>query len=60
MNKRFQTSFIIDKKLWIKFKYKTIKEGIPMRYKLEELITDYINKKETGNGSSWIRLPKWR
>ena len=28
MKNRYQTSFIVDKELWIKFKSKTLKEGL--------------------------------
>ena len=55
---RYQTSFVIDKKLWIKFKSKTIKEGLSIKEVLNELIKEYV--KGNTNASSWFRLPKWR
>ncbi len=57
---RYQTSFVVDKELWIKFKSKTTKEGVSIKDKLHSLMTDYVNNKETNNARSWFRLPKWR
>jgi hypothetical protein len=57
---RYQTSFVVDKKLWIKFKSKTLKEGVSIKDKLHSLMTDYVNDKETNNARSWFHLPKWR
>ena len=39
MKNRYQTSFVIDKKLWIKFKSKTLEEGVSIKDKL-----DFISK----------------
>lgn len=57
-NKKIQTSFVMDKKLWLKFKSKTLAEGYSVKDKLHTLISDYI-KKETKNASSWFRISKW-
>ena len=43
MKDRYQTSFVVDKKLWIKFKSKTLKEGVSIKDKLHSLMTDYVN-----------------
>ncbi len=59
MNNRYQTSFVIDKELWIKFKSKTLNEGKSIKEKLNSLILDYVNNKETKNASNWFRIPKW-
>ena len=59
MNNRYQTSFVIDKELWIKFKSKTLSEGKSIKEKLNSLILDYVNNKETKNASNWFRIPKW-
>ncbi len=58
MKNRYQTSFVIDKKLWIKFKSKAIREGLSMKDVLHKLIEDYV--KGNVNASSWFRLPKWK
>ena len=60
MKNRYQTSFVLDKELWIKFKSKALKEGVSIKDKLNNLIQDYVNNKETNNARSWFRLPKWR
>ena len=52
------TPQIMDKKLWLKFKSKTLAEGYSVKDKLHTLISDYI-KKETKNASNWFRIPKW-
>ena len=57
---RYQTSFVVDKQLWIKFKSKTLKEGVSIKDKLHSLMTDYVNNKETKNARNWFSLPKWR
>jgi hypothetical protein len=59
MKDRYQTSFVIDKELWIKFKSKTLREGSSIKKVLHELISDYV-KGEKINGRSWFHLPKWR
>jgi len=59
MKNRYQTSFIVDKELWIKFKSKTLKEGLSIKDKLHSLINDYVNSKEHKNASNWFRLPRW-
>ena len=58
MKERFQTSFIIDKELWIKFKSKTVRDEVSIKDALHTMIDNYI--KEGNNASSWFRLPKWR
>ena len=58
MKNRYQTSFVIDKELWIKFKSKAIKEGLSMKDVLHKLIEEYV--KGNADASSWFRLPKWR
>ena len=61
MKNRYQTSFMIDKELWIKFKSKSSSEGKSIKDKLNSLITDYVNNnKETKNASSWFLLPRWK
>lgn len=60
MKNRYQTSFVVDKQLWIKFKSKTLKEGVSIKDKLHSLMTDYVNNKETKNARNWFSLPKWR
>ena len=57
---RYQTSFVVDKKLWIKFKSKTLKEGVSIKDKLHSLMTDYVNNKETTNARNWFSLPRWK
>jgi hypothetical protein len=59
MKNRYQTSFMIDRKLWIKFKSKSLSEGKTIKDNLNSLILDYVNKKETKNASSWFHIPKW-
>lgn len=60
MKNRYQTSFVIDKKLWIKFKSKTLEEGVSIKDKLDFLITRYVKeKKESNNGSRWFHISKW-
>jgi len=59
MKKRYQTSFVIDKKLWIKFKSKTIKNGESIKDVLHVLIDEYV-RKEQSNGSSWFSLSRWK
>ena len=59
MKNRYQTSFVIDKELWIKFKSKSLSEGKSIKEKLNSLILDYVNNKETKNASNWFRIPKW-
>jgi len=60
MKNRYQTSFVIDKKLWIKFKSKTLEEGVSIKDKLDFLITQYVKEQEESkNGSSWFHLPRW-
>jgi len=62
MNKditKIQTSFIMDKKLWLKFKAKSLSEGLSIKEKLNVLISEYVKNKEKKNGSSWLRLPRW-
>ena len=62
MNKditKIQTSFIMDKKLWLKFKAKSLSEGSSIKEKLNVLILDYVNNKEKKNASSWFRLSRW-
>ena len=59
MKNRYQTSFIVDKKLWIKFKSKTLKEGVSIKDKLNSLMLDYVNSKETKSGSRWFHISKW-
>ena len=46
MKNRYQTSFVVDKKLWIKFKSATLKEGVSIKDKLHSLMLDYVNDKE--------------
>lgn len=58
MKNRYQTSFVIDKELWIKFKSKAIKEGLSMKDVLHKLIEEYV--KGNADAGSWFRLPKWR
>ena len=58
MKNRYQTSFVIDKELWIKFKSKTLREGSSIKDVLHKLIANYV-KGEKLNGSSWFRLPRW-
>jgi len=61
MKNRYQTSFMIDKELWIKFKSKSSSEGKSIKDKLNSLILDYVNdNKETDNASSWFLLPRWK
>jgi hypothetical protein len=57
MKDRFQTSFIIDKKLWIKFKSKTVEEGVFMKDALHTIIDKYVKEKKSA--SSWFHLPRW-
>ena len=57
-NKKIQTSFVMDKELWLKFKSKTLSEGYSVKDKLHTLILNYIN--ETKNASSWFSISKWR
>jgi len=57
MKDRFQTSFIIDKKLWIKFKSKTVEEGVSMKDALHTIIDKYVKEKKSA--SSWFHLPRW-
>jgi len=57
-NKKIQTSFVMDKELWLKFKSKTLSEGYSVKDKLHTLIVNYI--KETKNASSWFSISKWR
>ena len=62
MNKditKIQTSFIKDKKLRLKFKAKSLSEGLSIKEKLNVLISEYVKNKEKKNGSSWLRLPRW-
>ena len=59
MKNRYQTSFVVDKKLWIKFKSRTLNEGVSIKEKLHSLMLDYVNSKETKNASNWFRIPKW-
>ena len=47
----------MDKKLWLKFKAKSLSEGSSIKEKLNVLISDYVNKKERKNARSWFRLP---
>jgi hypothetical protein len=60
MKNKFQTSFVLDRELWIKFKTKTAREGVSMKETLNRLILNYVNNKESKNASSWFHLPKWR
>ena len=60
MKNRFQTSFVLDRELWIKFKTKTAREGVSMKETLNKLILNYVNNRESNNVSSWFHLPKWR
>lgn len=60
MKNRYQTSFVVDKKLWIKFKSKTLKEGVSIKDKLHSLMLDYVNNKETTNARNWFSLPRWK
>jgi len=61
MKNRYQTSFMIDKELWIKFKSKSSSEGESIKDKLNSLILDYVNdKKETRYARSWFLLPRWK
>jgi len=57
-NKTIQTSFVIDKELWLKFKSKTLRDEYSVKDKLHSLISDYI-KKESKNASNWFRIPRW-
>ena len=59
MKERYQTSFVIDKELWIKFKSKTLKDRVSIKDKLHNLISLYVDGKEYDNASSWFRLPRW-
>jgi len=58
MKNRYQTSFVIDKELWIKFKSRAIKEGLSMKDVLHKLIEEYVEGNT--NAGSWFRLPKWK
>jgi hypothetical protein len=60
MKNRYQTSFVVDKKLWIKFKSATLKEGVSIKDKLHSLMLDYVNDKERLDARNWFRLPKWK
>mgnify|MGYP003640087166 FL=1 len=57
-NKTIQTSFVIDKELWLKFKSKTLREGYSVKDKISLLILDYV-KRESKNASNWFRIPRW-
>ena len=59
MKNRYQTSFVVDKELWIKFKSKTLKDGVSIKDKLHNLISLYVDGKEYDSASSWFRLPRW-
>ena len=59
MKERYQTSFVIDKELWIKFKSKTLKDRVSIKDKLHNLISLYVDGKEYDNANSWFRLPRW-
>ena len=59
MKERYQTSFVIDKELWIKFKSKTLKDRVSIKDKLHNLISLYVDGKEYDNATSWFRLPRW-
>jgi len=56
--KKIQTSFVMDKELWLKFKSRTLAEGYSVKDKLHTLISNYI--KETKNASSWFSISKWK
>ena len=57
--KNIQTSFVMEKKLWLKFKSKTLAEGVSVKDKLHNLISDYIKEKKS-NASNWFSISKWR
>lgn len=59
MKNRYQTSFVLDKELWIKFKTKTLKDGVSIKDKLHSLIIGYVNTKETKSARRWFHIPKW-
>ena len=59
MKNRYQTSFVVDKKLWIKFKSKTLKDGVSIKDKLNSLMLDYVNSKETKSARRWFHISKW-
>lgn len=59
MKNRYQTSFVIDKELWIKLKSKTMQNGVTIKDTLHELIDNYV-KKEQNSGSHWFSLSRWK
>jgi hypothetical protein len=59
MKDRYQTSFVVDKELWIKFKSKALKDGVSIKDKLHNLISLYVDGKEYKNASNWFRIPRW-